>query len=109
MKPELDPALLVSFNGPKHHFLLVDSPLDERRQCDPVIERIRLVTEQGDNAVWVSFSKRLRGSGACDAVSNDDVLSVSLSQTDPGLDGGTAPQLALPALSTPPWFPYLPS
>src|SRR5215204_1367880 len=102
MEPEIDPALLVSFNGPKHHFLLVDTPLDERRQCDPVIKRIWLVTEQGDNAVWVSFSKRLRGSGACDAVSNDDVSSVALSQTDPGFDGETAPKLALPALSTPP-------
>src|SRR5215210_5235897 len=91
----------MSFHSAKHHLLLPDTPLNEWRACDQIVERIRLVTEQGYAAMWVSFAQRLRGCCPCDAISDDDVSLVTLSQTDPGCDGATAPGVTQQARLTP--------
>jgi len=104
---QVNAPLFVCLDCAKHYFLLVDSPFDEWWKCDPVVERVRLVTKKSDAAVRVSLSECLGGRGACDAISDDDVSFFALSQTEPGL-GATAPKVTLPARDAP-WDPSLPS
>ncbi len=75
---ERDALLLVPGEVAHHDLLFDERALQEARQRDAIIERIRLVGDEPDRAGDVVLAQCQRAGGAGDAVADDDVFATEV-------------------------------